>query len=616
MTRTRARQKTSAPTAAQRLLPASWLETPLAGLDVPADLAQRLEERSIRTLGDLLGLPARAFAKNGWLRPDGAELVRKALGAKLADNAPSENEQGPLHERFAAGLAPDEREVLDLVAGVGGTTMPRTAIAARLKISLQRLDERIRQVRARMHERSSALLGRLRYEAGRDLEAFDGVLDPRDARDDSLLATLGRETADRLLGARILAFCFPREFHIHAGLLCQAAPRRFRRLLRTLPRIVRPQRLPLSIDALRNELAAEQLEVPRGLLLHLLKKELRVVPDGDPALGEVAVADPRSAEKRLVDLMLEAVEPMRLDDVVFAWRERFRRASRGRIERMLRGSPSFLMLGPETWSLRDRHAKELLAAGPLAERMARRICAMGGRHDVTALLAEEKVDQRTAWLVLDRLAVDPRVRMLGRGNACPAAQRQSRVLEHLLADFRKAGGDVVLSLFVQNQPPELHRLVERLLRQNRLFVMPAPDRIDVLSNYPFDVPRLRRLVTIVDQQLQARSGYAPVGPLKAAVDGTDLGGSWLSEALLVDLLRRHGPFEVLPGDLVARRELGLGAFVMRCVRQALRDIGGMLTVDDILQQRPDLAEFAGSLRELLATDPLVQSPDGTHFTMT
>jgi hypothetical protein len=217
--------------------------------------------------------------------------------------------------------------------------------------------------------------------------------------------------------------------------------------------------------------------------------------------------------------------------------------------------------------------------------------------------------------VLDRLSRDPRVRPLGRGELCPATHKRSQVLEQLLVDFRRAAGDVVLGLFLQNQPEPRRRLVQRLLRENRLFVAPAGDRIDLLSNYPFNEERLQRLLAVVNQHLERRSGYAQLTALKAAVDRTDLGGGWLLPELLGDLLRRHGSFEVLPGDLIVRAELGIGAFLRRAMHKALRDAGMPLSVDEILRARPDLIEFAGCLHELLGTDPLVQTPDGCRFTL-
>jgi len=606
--------------AATRILPLALLELPLERLSLGAELAARLAARSMSTVGDLLALPPRAFGRGGWFGAADVAAVNDAITAALpalvgATAPAAAASDAPLLDQLQAPLDEAERTLFRSVVGANGRTTPRTAIARTLRVSLHELDDRVRLVRARLHERLPALLDRLRHEIGGELQSFDGVLDPAHAADGSLLRAFQDQSGDPMLGARVAVFCFPREFHVHRGLLCNLAPRRFRRLLRLLPRIVRPHRLPMAIDALRLELASEQLEVPRGLLLHLLKKDLRVAIAQDPEAGEMAVPDPRSAQKRLVDILIEAGRPMQLDDLVFAWRERFRRASRARIEERLRGSPLFVMLGPETWSLRDRHAKELLAATPIADRIAKKICSLGGRQNVAMLLAPETPDDRTIWLVLDRLAVDPRVRLLGRGDACPATHRQSQILERLLADFRRAAGDVVLSLFVANQPPHLHRLIGRLLRNNRLFVMPSEDRIDLLTNYPFDESRLRRLTTIVDQQLQARSGYATAATLKAVLDRTDLGGNWLTPDLLADLLRRHGPFEVLAGGIVARRDLAIGAFVMRAVRQALRATGMPLTVEDILQQRPDLAEFSACLHELLAADPHVQTKDGARFSL-
>ena len=190
---------------------------------------------------------------------------------------------------------------------------------------------------------------------------------------------------------------------------------------------------------------------------------------------------------------------------------------------------------------------------------------------------------------------------------------RSRALEQLLSDFRRAMGEVPLGRFVANHPPQTRRLVERLLRWNRLFVFPAPDRIDVLTNYPFNAERLRRLNRLVGRFLDRHNGYADLTSVLAAVQETDLGGSWLQPILLGEVLRRHGPFEILPGGMIARRKLGLGGWLMRRARLALRDANVPISVEEILAERPELAEFAPCLRELLAEDPLVQSPDGSRF---
>ena len=155
----------------------------------------------------------------------------------------------------------------------------------------------------------------------------------------------------------------------------------------------------------------------------------------------------------------------------------------------------------------------------------------------------------------------------------------------------------------------------RLLEHNRAFVDAGPDRIDTLTNYPFNAERMQRLTKLVLEQLQKRAGYAQAEALKDLVDQTDLGGKWLSPSLLADILRRNGPFEVLAPNIVALEDLALPRILARSGRQALRELGEVVTIDDVLRVRPDLSAFRECLAELLANDPLVQSPDGRYFVL-
>jgi hypothetical protein len=186
-------------------------------------------------------------------------------------------------------------------------------------------------------------------------------------------------------------------------------------------------------------------------------------------------------------------------------------------------------------------------------------------------------------------------------------------MEQLLQAFRKAQGEVVLSLFLQNQPQTQRRLMERLLRENRLFVFPAADRIDVLANYPFNQERLGQLLSIVETYLQAHGGHATLASVLDEVNRSDLGGKWLDTTLLGEVLRRHGNLEILPGGIIASGELGLGGWLLRRARAALRAAAIPITVQEILAERPELAQFQDCLHELLNKDPFIQSPDGMHF---
>lgn len=606
------------------LLPACLLQLELRHLQVPTELAATLRAGGLDTVGDLLALPASDFAAGAALGPRAAEALRAALEplllTGLRDLVPATAATPAvtwlrLQDQLLAPLAEDERHLLRDVLGIGVPPLSLTAIARRDDRDLRAIEDLAAGIRTRLHEAPAAGIDRLRAELEREFRAFDGVVDDQHLAIGSVLHTVARGANDPQLALRLAAFCFPQDVHLHGARLVAVSPRRFRRLERQLRGLVVPHRLPLAIDALLADLATRQVDAPRGVVLHLLRSVLHVNIEIDGERGEVAVPDPRSPAARLADLLAEVGHPMPLEDLVFAYRERYRSASRPGIVQRLRRDPTFVMVGPDTWSLRAWHEQDLLAVAPLVDQAARRICTEGGKQSVAGLLAAADADPRAVWLVQDRLAADPRVRLLGRGEVCPATHKRSQVLDQLLHDFRRAGGDVVTSLFVQNQPAARRRLVARLLRENRLFVMPSEDRIDVLANYPFNQERLQRLVELVANQLAQRTGYAHANALKLAVDRAELGGSWLTPTLLADLLRRHGPFEVLPGGLIGKRDLGLGSRLMRTVRQALRDAGVPVSVDEILRARPDLAEFASCLQELLRSDPLVQTPDGARFTL-
>ncbi|MEZ6038472.1 MAG: hypothetical protein R3F29_13395 [Planctomycetota bacterium] len=596
----------------QQLLPAALWELPLTALRLPVERSEALAGRGFLTVGD-------ALSRDG-LTADERALLHTALGRALDDglrqfSSSASDDWASLRAQLLGPLDDAGRRLLAAAVGFDEPPRPRPVLQ-KLLPSGASLDEELARIRSRLLQHSSALLGRLRDELEADLRAYDGVLHPQHAAAGTLIQLLGDVDDEGLLGVRLAAFCLPHDCHLHRGVLHGTSPRSFRELLRALPPLVPQHRLPLSVDAIGAQLYDQGVDVPHGVLLHVLRTELRVAIELDGRNGEMAVPDPRTPAARLVEILQELGAATALDDLVFAYRERFRFASKQRLLRHLRGSSAFLRVGDEHWALRQWHEQELAELQPLVEQTARLICSEGDRHRIADLLPAERNDERTRWLVLDRLAEDPRVRMLGRGEACPADRQQSTVMQRLLKAFRRAAGDVVESRFVQNQPPAQRRLIERLLRHNRAFVKPCADRIDTLSNYPFNQERMQRLIKLVREHLQQRTGYAQVEALKAALDQSDLGGDWLTPDLLADVLRRNGPFEVLAPGIVALAELSLPGHLLRTARQALRELDETVTVQDVLRVRPELAEFAACLADLLSNDPLVQSPDGRYFKLT
>lgn len=615
---------TSSPTAAgvarpsTCLLPRPLLELPMRRLHLPADVLAATEGFGLLTVGDLLQ------AEERWLGADAplaahVDTIRTALQQALHDGLrqfEAEAHDWPtLRAQLFGPLNEDQRRWLDEIVGIEQPPSPRPLLAAHQGVRVAEIDERAERLRATFAERATDLMARMRHAIVADLNANDGVTMVEHAHAGTMLHTLSTAGPDRLFGLRLAAFLFSGDLHCHRNALFALSPRRFRRLLRDLPRIVPPHRLPLPIDTVLAELNRPGQEYPRGAVLHLLRSELHIAIEIDGERGEVAAADPRSVRARIAEL-LTATETMSFADLVYAWREQFRRGSRTMLLAELKAGDEFVQTGPDTWALRFRFAAKLTAVRPLVDKVARRLAKLGGRHHVADLLSKrDKKHACTVWLVLDRLRHDPRVRLLGRGDACAATHRRSRIMETTLQAMRKAAGDVVVSLFLDNQAPEHRRLIARLLRHNRLFVETADDRIDTLSNWPFNEERLRRLIALVEDHLVGRAGYAHASALKQIVDRTDLGGEWLTERLLSDLLRRNGPFEVLPGGVVARAAMMLGSNVQRSVRQALRDAGVAMTVEEVLRVRPELGEFASSLQQLLSSDPLVQTDDGVMFSL-
>ncbi|MFK7739647.1 MAG: hypothetical protein AB8H80_04925 [Planctomycetota bacterium] len=597
------------------LLPEALYDLPVARLRLENAVVHRLQDAGWLTVGDAL-----SSADSADIHEDDIQCLRTAMAAALRDGTRQfddidATDWPTLKAQLLGPLDKEARRLLSAAIGIDGPAMSRTA--QRNLLADGTLDEHLQAIRGTLMQHSLGLMQRLRDETENEFEAFDGILIASHAAKGSLIARLGSVSGTPELGLRLAAFCLPHMCHMHRGILHSVQPRRFRALLRALPQLVPQHRLPLSIESIATMLEERGVAVPRGVLLHVLRTEVHVRIEIEDERGEIAVPDPRKPAARLAELMIELGQPTPLSDLVFAYRERFRFASQLRLRQHLADHGAFLQLGPELWSMRAWHEEDLSDALNLSESVARRISTSDERQDVHLLVREEQpdADERASWLVLAILADDPRVRLLGRGTACAADGTQSSVMRRLLQAFRRAGGDVVEGLFVQNQPREQRRLVERLLEHNRAFVKPEPDRIDVLTNYPFNTERMQQLIKLVVEHLQERAGYAHVEALKDAVDKIELGGRWLTPQLLGDILKRNGPFELLEPGIIALKSLALTSTLRRSARCALRELGRAVTIPEIVRHRSDLAEFRPCLAHLLVRDALVQSPDGVYFVL-
>ncbi len=597
--------------AAQRLLPAALLDLPLAGLPLTDGVRSRLRSKGMLSVADALG------TEHKWLTETEAAAVRAALtdalGPALGALAASRVYDGPaLRARLLAPFRDADQRLLAAAVGVDEPPQPRQVLVRLAGDS--ELDDCLQVLRSTLAQRCGDLISRMQVELESGFDKHEGLLTSELLEPGSLLSEICAESEDPQLGLRLAAFCLPNLCHLHRGALCAVTSRGFRELMRTLPLLAPQHLLPLPVTELSAQLRRRNIDAPHGLLTHLLHTELRAVIETDAELGEVAAPDQSTPAARLSELLEEFSGPATLNDLTLAYRQRFRSTSRSRLLRHLSENDAFVRIEQDVWSLRRWHLERLAAVSDLVEQTARRVSTADHRIDLIELLAAEHGPE-TAWLVLDQLRGDPRVRLLGRGEACGADLKQSSVMRRLQRSFRRAAGDVVKGLFLDNQPASQRRLVRRLLEHNRAFVKTASDRIDTLANYPFNPERMEQLIQLVFAQLNGRAGYAQVEAIKDLVDRAELGGRWLTPSLLADILRRNGPFEVLAPNIVALKDLHLPRALARSARQALRDIGEAVTVDDVLRERPELTGFRDCLAELLVDDPMVQSPDGRYFVL-
>ena len=604
------------PPAAAPLLPTSLRDLKLREAGIIDPLLHELLDLGCATVGHAMTLPAALFKAGSLLGPTAAQTIRDALARVLAPALEAHHAEPDedvadwpiMRARLFAALDDESRSWFCARVGIAEPGAQSRAIEANASRELsQRRDD---AVRSRLQSRAPSLVQRLRRDYLRELDAFEGAVPADRLAPGSSLHAIGKGSGDAMLPLRLLAFCFPTEAYVDGPCVSAIPPRTWHALRQRLRQLTGPRALPLRLEDLAPGLSDVVETPPRGVVLKLVAELPRLEVRIDERLGEVVQKAQPEVARRLERILVERGAPARFLDLVFDYRERFQAANERSLLSRLRKSAQFVQLGKDLWSLAAWHQDELQQLHAERDRVCQAICEGKHKQSIESLFHG---DDRSLWLLQGIVRRDPRVRWLGRGEACPASLRRSRVLDQLLHDFRRAAGEVPMSRFVQNQPPERKRLVERLLHHNRLFVFPAEDRIDVLTNYPFNEERLQRLTKLVDEFLARRNGYAPLQAVLEEVNRCDLGGSWLYPTLLGELLRRHGPFETMPGGFVARKSMGLVGWLMRRARTALREANIPLSVGEMLAQRPELAEFADCLAELLDKDPLVATKDGQRY---
>jgi len=596
------------------LWPAEFLARRLADLDLPGDLGGALAHAGAATFGDLLHFDAAKLAAAPGVGEAGVAALRRALfvtlgaGGSLRRGARAPD--GGLR-RLLRALDPDDRVFLGAALGLGEPVLSRPRLLRRLGIGAEELPAREARCRTAAHARCHTLLARWRRAAARELTAQDGAVHGERLAHGPLHA-IGARTEDCGAPLRLLAFLFPGELFLVGDVLATVDADTCRKVMHA----VRTQRarLPRPLTDVEADLRAQGLPaLPRGLFLHLLQQESHLQVKIDPEVGEVLHRRRATAGDRIEHLLREARGPLTIAELTFAYRERYRRARRARLLDCLWAEPRFLEIGPDLWDLRERHVDQAELIEAEAARLRDTICTVGGRHEVADLIEGGRCSERVLYLLRDRLRRDPALRALGRGAFCARSHRTSTHVEALLRSLRAAAGEVPLERFLANQDEATRRLRTRLLRENRLFVEVAQDRIDALSNYPFNADRMRTLLRTVEMHLEQHDGFDRLAGIRYAVGEAGLAGDFLTDHMLRDLLLRHGRFELLADDLIALKSRGLKAWIQQRAREAIRRAGRGLSAFELQSEIPELAQFAGCLDAVISADPMVQCQDGTRY---
>lgn len=597
------------------LLPPSLTQLELAKLRLNDSTLAEFAAAGARKLSDLLELDESAWQGLRDASPQAVIELRDALDRVIARGLaalasatvrPVKAPAAPIRDPAASDWARSAPSDLlaSLAVHTGWQPLPGTPAAAS--------PIEPRQLRQMLLALAPDWCARFRREIQRDLVSAEGALGTEQLAAGSIAARIGREASDPLAPLRLAALLAPARWHLHGRFLTEMEPADLARLIRVLRRETGARKLPLLLEELETRLIRRHFQVQRGLVQRLLRDDLERIIAIDMNRGEVVLARPSERSLRLRQILLEAGQPVAFDDLAFLWRETHHRVNRARLRQCLMADDAFLQVGPDLWSLRVAHGADLAAAAAFVGIACDNLRREGGRKHVETLL-EGTCDRQMAWMALDHLRRDPRVRHLGRGELCLAGRRSSFAMERLMSGFRRAGSTVVLSRFLANQQPDERRLVERILRANRLFVFPQADRVDLLANYPYPPHRVRKLVALVTLHLQLHGGTAPMDSLVDAVHAGNLGGPWLDRQFLADLLQRHSSLQFLPGGMVAVPELHSLHRIRKRARAALRAAGRPLSFGELLAAAPELAPYAEGLEEILHGDAMLKLLPGGRW---
>jgi hypothetical protein len=587
--------------------------TPLADL-VPARRATTaLRRHGIVTIADYLAAGTDGLSGLDGVGPRTVALVDRAIAEqfRVLCSPPTDPPMEDWIDELRNHLTGPALALLDAVVGRQRRATDVATAAIALRLDPETVEEAAIAIRTALAKVAPS--GQREFEADIDAEIRrqDGIIalvriDPR-----SRLGTRLRQPGVRSWLLRLAAVMAPGQRTIECQRLLGIGYVRYRKLRDAVARDLTAGRSNQSLPAIRARLGLAADE--DGILLHVLERHARLRLRFTGERGEILVRCHRNRRARLEQIIEEAGRPLSLPDLAFAYQDRFGGCCRKKLRDCLYRSGTFLQLAPDVFDLRTHHLDSLELLRPFAERLSAAVARRGGRIEVDALVAAGRIGPRSGAILRELLRRQSALRDLGRGRFVARHADGSRIVRNIVRELRRAMGEVVFSRFLQNHKESRRRLVSTLLRSNRLFVAPAQDRVDLLENWPFDASRLQLLERTIALALEERGGHAPLEKLLEVLVEAGFREQFLSPTLLVDLLRRHTRFELLAGHRIALPDLHLRERIRREVRALLRTAPEGLSIAQMLDRRPHLAEVGEALEEAVTKDPLLTTEDGLRY---
>jgi hypothetical protein len=590
------------------ILPKTLLQFRISRLDIRPGLSSVFTQLGFITVQDLITAPTSELENNPKIGLEGLSQVRSALDQLIHTGTSQRITSSRNYANFAeliqqllSVLDDNQQSLFGLRIGLKHPPMDLKKIASRLRMSDEEAHILEANTRLTLRSRAHAMLDTLREEVLAQISLHRGFVSVEQFTPGSILHSAHNFYRDSKLPLRLLQICFAHEFYLHGDILTTLTTKEYRKLYRTLRAITAKDRLPITMTKIESLVTRLVPTAQPGLIQQILKQRSDLSISHTPGAGYVIRSNTTSPADRISEILNKTGQPTSLPNILTQYRNQNQQGSRARIVDYLRADRRFLEVNSGIWSLRNKHLNELSAARSESDRIANSLLAQPGKQSVLNRHRAIGIPERTSYMVMACLRLDPRVRYLGKGFFCQRSETSS-IMQSLRVAIQAAQGSLTISEYLKTQPAHSQRAIATIVRNNRALVSSTTNQVGLLAEYSIQASHLHHLETLIQTELSTSGGYATAKHLIEKLQHTELCGPWLTEHLFLDLARRNMPFELLPGGLLAQSQLGLEGWIQKRVRECLRHTSQTTSPEDLILQAPELTEFLDCIREFMGNE--------------